>query len=69
MIGDWPETGERIDTSIHSDVDEDIYTTERDHAESHSPVRAVDQLVVNVGENEGVKTYIVPGPLICEWES
>ncbi|KAG0651163.1 hypothetical protein D0Z07_2622 [Hyphodiscus hymeniophilus] len=64
MIGDWPETGERIDTSIHSDIDEDIYVTERDHAESHSPVRAVDQLVVNTGEKENVKTYIIPGPLI-----
>lgn len=66
MLGDWPETGERIDISIHSDVDEDIYITERDHPESHSPVRTVDQLLIDIGEKEGVKTYIVPAPLICE---
>jgi hypothetical protein len=66
MIGDWPETGERIDTTIHSDLDEDIYATEREHPETHSPVRKVDQIVVNTGLKEGVKTYIVPAPLICE---
>ena len=66
MLGDWPETGERIDISIHSDIDEDIYATEGDHLETHSPVRTVDQLVANIGEKEGVKAYIVPAPLICE---
>ena len=66
MISDWPETGERVDISIHSDIDEDIYVTERDHAESYSPVRAVDQLVVNLGDKCGVRTYIVPAPLICK---
>jgi hypothetical protein len=69
MIGDWPESGERVDTSVHSDVDEDIYATERDFPESHSPVRAVDQVVVNTGEKKGVRTYIIPGPLICEYKS
>ena len=65
MIGDWPETGERIDRTVHSDVDEDIYTVEREFPEKHSPVRAVDQLVVDLAEKKGVKTYIIPAPLIC----
>jgi hypothetical protein len=66
MIADWPVTGERIDTSIHSDVDEDIYLLEKNFLESYSPVRKVDQFVVDFGEMNGVKTYIVPPPLICE---
>lgn len=69
MVGDWPETGERTDISIHSDIDQDIYAVEKHHPESHSPVRVVNQLVVNLGEDKGVKTYIVPAPLICECQS
>jgi hypothetical protein len=64
-LGDWPISGERIDTHVHSDVDENIYEIERDFPDSHSPVRKVNQLVVELGETEGVKTYIVPAPLIC----
>lgn len=65
MLGDWPETGERIDTNFHSDVDEDIYELEKNFPEDYSPVRKVNQLVVHTGEKELVKTYIVPPPLIC----
>ena len=64
-MGDWPISGERIDTHVYSDVDENIYEIERDFPDSHSPVRKVNQLVVGLGETEGVKTYIVPPPLIC----
>jgi len=64
-LGDWPISGERVDTHVHSDVDENIYEIERDFPDSHSPVRKVNQLVVGLGETEGVKTYIVPPPLIC----
>jgi hypothetical protein len=64
-LGDWPISGERIDTHVHSDVDENIYEIERDFPDSHSLVRKVNQLVVGLGETEGVKTYIVPPPLIC----
>ncbi|TVY81723.1 hypothetical protein LSUE1_G002121 [Lachnellula suecica] len=63
-VGDWPVTGSRIDTSVHSDVKEDIYEFERTHTESFSPVRDVNQLVVEQGEEDGVKTYIVIPPLI-----
>jgi hypothetical protein len=65
-LGDWPISGERIDTHVYSDVDENIYEIERDFPDSHSPVRKVNQLVVELGETEGVKTYIVPPPLICK---
>ncbi|TVY42566.1 hypothetical protein LSUB1_G001216 [Lachnellula subtilissima] len=63
-VGDWPLTGDRIDTSIHSDVDEDIYEFEKTHPETLSPVRNVDLRVVELGERHGVKTYIVVPPLI-----
>ena len=65
MFGDWPISGDRIDTHVHSDVDENIYEVEKKFPDSHSPVRKVNQLVVELGETEGVKTYIVPPPLIC----
>jgi len=63
-LGDWPVTGERIDTKIYSDVDDDIFDIETNFPDSHSPVRKVDLAVVTEGEKEGVKTYIVPPPLI-----
>jgi hypothetical protein len=66
MLGDWPESGERIDTSFHSDLHEDIYDLEKSFPEDYSPVRKVNQIVVQTGEQLGVRTYIVPPPLICE---
>lgn len=66
MVGDWPESGRRVDTSIHSDMQEDIYTLEKNHPEDLSPVRKVDVFVVEFGETKGVNTYIVTPPLICE---
>lgn len=66
MLNDWPVTGERIDESFHSDVNEDIYALEKDHKESYSAVRKVDQVVVGAGEKQGVKTYIFTPPLICK---
>ena len=41
-LGDWPVTGERIDTKIYSDVDDDIFGIETNFPDSHSPVRKVD---------------------------
>ncbi|KAG4437897.1 hypothetical protein IFR05_006616 [Cadophora sp. M221] len=64
MLGDWPVSGERVDTKVYSDVGDDIFSIEKNFSDSHSPVRQVDQLVVETGEKEGVKTYIVPPPLI-----
>jgi hypothetical protein len=69
MIGDWPVTGDRIDKKTYSDVGDDIFEIERDFPESHSPVRKVNQLVVEVGEKEGVKTHIVVPPLICKFSA
>lgn len=65
MVADWPVSGERIDTGIHSDVDEDIFQSEKENLEPWSGVRTVNQLVVRLGEDLGVKTYIVAPPLIC----
>ena len=65
MLGDWPVTGDRIDTGIYSDIDENIFEVEKNFPESHSPVRKVNQLVIELGEKEGVNTYIIPPPLIC----
>lgn len=56
-------TGDRIDTSVHSD--EDMYEFEKTHPETLSPVRNVDLRVVELGEQHGVQTYIVVPPLIC----
>ncbi|KAH7364128.1 NAD dependent epimerase/dehydratase family protein [Rhexocercosporidium sp. MPI-PUGE-AT-0058] len=64
ILGDWPVSGERIDTKIYSDTDDDIYDIEKNFPDAHSPVREVDLVVVETGEKEGVKTYIVPPPLI-----
>jgi len=66
MLNDWPVTGERIDESFHSDVDEDIHALQKYHPETYSPVREVNQVVVEAGEMEGVRTYMVAPPLICE---
>jgi hypothetical protein len=66
MLGDWPVSGERIDTAIYSDISDDIYAIEKNFPETHSPVRKVNQLVVALGEELRVKTYLVPAPLICE---
>jgi hypothetical protein len=65
MVGDWPVTGERIDTSIHSDIAEDVYQLERSYTEPYSGVRDVNQVVVKLGEELGVETYIIIPPLIC----
>lgn len=67
MVGDWPITKDRVDTKVYSDKHENIFELERDWPESFSPVREVNQLVVEVGEKQGVKTYIVAPPLICEF--
>jgi hypothetical protein len=69
MIGDWPVTGDRVDAKTYSDVGDDIFEIERDFPEDHSPVRKVNQVVVGLGEKEGVKTYIVAPPLICKFSS
>ncbi|KAL2072622.1 hypothetical protein VTL71DRAFT_11965 [Oculimacula yallundae] len=64
MLGDWPVSGERVDTKVYSDVTDDIYDIEKNFPDSHSPVRKVDLAVAETGEEEGVRTYIVPAPLI-----
>ena len=66
MLGDWPVTGERIDTSTYSDVVDDIYSIESGFLEQYSPVRKINQVVVGLGEDKGVRTYIIPAPLICK---
>lgn len=64
MLGDWPITGDRIDTKVYSDITDDIYEIERTFPDDLSPVRKVDQLVIELGEKAGVKTYIITPPLI-----
>ncbi len=64
MLGDWPVSGDRIDTKIYSDVDDDIFDIEKNFPESFSPVRIADLAVVEEGEEQGVKTYVIPAPLI-----
>jgi hypothetical protein len=64
MVGDWPISGDRIDDKVYSDINDDIFEVEKTFPDSLSPVRKVDQLVVELGEKEGVDTYIVPPPLI-----
>jgi len=66
MLGDWPISGDRIDTKIYSDVDDDIFEIQNAFPDDLSPVRKVNLAVVEMGEKEGVKTYIVPPPLICK---
>jgi hypothetical protein len=67
MVNDWPVTGERVDESFHSDLKEDIYELEKNHPENYSPVRRVNQAVVEAGLSEDVRTYIVAPPLICKF--
>lgn len=64
MLGDWPITGDRIDTRVYSDITDDIYEIERTFPDDLSPVRKVNQLVVELAEKEEVKAYIIPPPLI-----
>lgn len=68
MIGDWPITKDRVDAKIYSDKHDDLYELEKNWRDAFSPVRKVNQLVVEVGEKEGVQTYIVSPPLICEFQ-
>lgn len=64
MLGDWPISGDRIDTKVYSDVQDNIFEIEQAIEDGFSPVRTVDQLVIELGEKESVKTYIIPPPLI-----
>ncbi|CZR50992.1 related to NAD dependent epimerase/dehydratase family protein [Phialocephala subalpina] len=65
MVGDWPISKDPpIEPMIYSDKHDNIFETEKNWPEEFSPVRKVNQLVVELGEKEGVKTYIVPPPLI-----
>src|SRR4051812_17429167 len=66
-VGDWPESGGRVDTSVHSDVTEDIFRLEKEFPEDRSPTRTLNQFVIATGEKEGVKTFIVVPPLICKY--
>lgn len=68
MIGDWPVTGTRVDEKTYSDVSDDVFELEKMFEREEagwSPVRSVNQFVVESGERLGVKTYIVVPPLIC----
>lgn len=59
-------SGDRIDTKIYSDIKDDIFELEKNWPESHSPVRKVNQLVIELGGKEAVDTYLVTPPLICK---
>lgn len=63
-VGDWPESGGRVDLLVHSDLD-DIFQIEKGLPDD-SPVRRVNQIVVESGRSEGVNTCILVPPLICE---
>jgi hypothetical protein len=68
MIGDWPVTGTRVDEKTYSDVSDDVFELEKMFEREErgwSPVRSVNQFVVESGERLGVKTYIVVPPLTC----
>ncbi|KAH8757077.1 NAD dependent epimerase/dehydratase family protein [Hyaloscypha finlandica] len=67
MIGDWPLTGTRVDEKTYSDVSDDVFELEKIFEREErgwSPVRSVNQFVVENGERLGVRTYIVVPPLI-----
>ncbi|KUJ22707.1 NAD dependent epimerase/dehydratase family protein [Mollisia scopiformis] len=64
MVGDWPITKKRVDTKVYSDKHDNIFEIEKEWPDSLSPVRKVNQFVVDCGEQEDVKTYVVPPPLI-----
>ena len=65
MLGDWPESGGRVN-EFYSDVDEDIFITEKEFLGDFSPVRTLNQIVVALRLEKDVKTYIVAPPLICK---
>jgi hypothetical protein len=67
MVADWPITASRIDTTIHSDTEEDVYKLEQSYDEPWSGVRDVNQIVVAAGVEVGVRTAIVIPPLICKF--
>jgi len=69
MVGDWPESGDLVVEKTYSDVYDDIFKIEKEWQEAHSPVRKVNQLVVELGEANDVNTYIVAPPLICKSET
>jgi len=69
MVGDWTESGDLTVEKTYSDVDDDIFEIEKEWPEAHSPVRKVNQLVIALGEANGVNTYIVTPPLICKSEA
>lgn len=50
-------------------MDDDIYELEKNWPEQHSPVRKVNLFVVDKGLELGVKTIIVPPPLICKFQT
>jgi hypothetical protein len=68
MLGDWPVTGTRIDSKTYSDTKDNPFDLERAFEKEEpgwSPVRTMNQFVVEQGEKLGVRTYIVVPPLIC----
>jgi hypothetical protein len=68
MIGDWPVTGTRVDEKTYSDISDNVFELEKMFEREEagwSPVRSVNQFVVESGERLGVRTYIVAPPLIC----
>jgi hypothetical protein len=70
MIGDWPVTGSRVDSKTYSDIRDDIFELEKAFEKEEggwSPVRTINQFVVETGERLGVRTYIVVPPLICKF--
>ena len=68
MIGDWSVTGTRVDEKTYSDISDNVFELEKMFEREEagwSPVRSVNQFVVESGERLGVRTYIVVPPLIC----
>lgn len=54
----------------YDDVEDNLFEIERQLEEQDagmSPVRTVDQIVVEEGEKAGVRTYIIIPPLICKF--
>jgi len=62
ILGDQPVTGRRIHTDVYSDKS-DIYSYEKNHPDTYNQ-RVTDVSVVDTGEAEGVKTYIIIPPTI-----
>jgi hypothetical protein len=65
ILGDQPISKKFIDTKIYSDK-EDIYAyeVEREKKETYGQ-RVADIATVKIGEEMGVKTYIILPPTIC----